>query len=162
MQIIGKLKRLVIVTFRIWLAFVVIGFGAAFPVAAQPIRGGDLPQPLPLFPLTNWWNTDISAAPVDSGSAAFISFIGAARGLHPDFGGDSSDSSAPIYGFPYIVVGGSQPLVPVTFDYAGESDTAALGRPPGYPIPEEAKTQQKWIEGGWPETIRMHTATGTC
>jgi hypothetical protein len=126
----------------------VIGFAATFPLAVQPIRGGDLPQPLPLFPPNNWWNTDISNAPVDSGSAAFINFVGAGRGLHPDFGGDSNDSSAPIYGFPYVVVSGSQPLVPVTFDTADESDSAAPGRPPGYPIPEEAKTQQKWIEGG--------------
>ena len=39
-------------------------------------------------------------------------------------------------------------MLPVTFDYDDESDAAAPGRPPGYPIPEEAKTQQKWIEGG--------------
>jgi hypothetical protein len=116
--------------------------------AQAPQRGGDLPQPLPLFPPGNWWNTDISAAPVDAKSAAFIADVGATRGMHPDFGGDSGDSSAPIYGMPYIVVSGSQPLVPVTFDYDDESDIAAPGRPPGYPIPEEAKTQQKWIEGG--------------
>ena len=136
------------VKFRTSLLTIVTMFAAAFPAAAQPIRGGDLPQPLPLFPPSNWWNTDISSAPVDSGSAAFISFIATTPGLHPDFGGDSGDSSAPIYGFPYVVVSGSQPLVPVTFEYANESDFAAPGRPPGYPIPEEAKTQQKWIEGG--------------
>jgi hypothetical protein len=49
---------------------------------------------------------------------------------------------------PYIVVSGSQPLVPVTFEYDDESDLGAPGRPAGYPIPEEAKTQQRWIEGG--------------
>jgi hypothetical protein len=68
--------------------------------------------------------------------------------MHPDFGGDSGDASAPIYGMPYVVVSGAQPLVPVTFDYADESDAGGPGRPPGYPIPEEAKTQQTWIEGG--------------
>src|SRR5581483_6011160 len=116
--------------------------------AAQPVRNGDLPGPLPLFPLSNWWNADISAAPVDPNSLSYIAFIGASRGMHPDFGGDSGDPSAPIYGMPFIVVGGSQPLVPVTFDYDDESDYGAPGRPLGYPIPEEAKTQQKWIEGG--------------
>jgi hypothetical protein len=110
--------------------------------------GAPLPPPLPLFPLTNWWNADVSAAPVDPNSAAYIGFIGAGRGMHPDFGGDSGDPSAPIYGMPYIVADGTQPLVAVTFDYDDESDFAAPGRPPGYPIPEEAKTQQKWIEGG--------------
>jgi hypothetical protein len=63
--------------------------------------------------------------------------------MHPDFGGDSGDSSAPIYGIPYVVVEGSQPRVNVTFVESGdESDHG------GYPIPDEAKTQQKWIEGG--------------
>lgn len=130
----------------LWLAIFLIGLTPA--QAQTPQRGEELPQPLPLFPPGNWWNTDISAAPVDPNSAAYIADVGASRGMHPDFGGDSSDSSAPIYGMPYVVVSGAQPLVPVVFDYADESDVAAPGRPPGYPIPEEAKTQQKWIEGG--------------
>ena len=121
---------------------------ASVPLLAQPVRNGSLPGPLPLFPPANWWNTDISAAPVDPSSSSFIAFVGASRGMHPDFGGDSGDPSSPIYGMPYIVVPGSQPLVPVAFDYDSESDFAAPGRPLGYPIPEEAKTQQTWIEGG--------------
>ncbi|HVG25839.1 MAG TPA: hypothetical protein VND45_16905 [Thermoanaerobaculia bacterium] len=116
--------------------------------AQAPVRNGELPAPLPLFSAANWWNTDISSAPVDANSAAFINYIGLSRGMHPDFGGDSGDPAAPIYGMPYIVVSGSQPLVPVTFEYDDESDAGAPGRPPGYPIPEEAKTQQRWIEGG--------------
>jgi hypothetical protein len=123
-------------------------FLAAATLTAQPVRSGDLPAPLPLFPLSNWWNADVMAAPVDANSASFINFTGANRGMHPDFGGDSGDPSAPIYGMPYVVVSGSQPLRPATFDYDDESDFAAPGRPPGYPIPDEAKTQQKWIEGG--------------
>lgn len=105
--------------------------------------GGSLPAPLPLFPLDNWWNTDISSAPVDPKSASFIGFIGASRGMHPDFGDDSGDSSAPIYGIPYVVVDGGQAKVNVTFvESDDESDHG------GYPVPDEAKTQQKWIEGG--------------
>ncbi len=120
-----------------------MGFRAALLIAVlAQIRGGDLPGPLPLFPPDNWWNTDISQAPVDASSAAFINFIGSSRRLHPDFGGDSGDPSAPIYGMPYIVVGANQPLVPVTFDFEDESDAG------GYPIPEQAKTEQRWIEGG--------------
>jgi hypothetical protein len=114
----------------------------------QPVRGGALPPPLPLFPLDNWWNVDISGAPVDPNSASFIAYIGATKGMHPDFGGDSGEPDGSIYGIPYIVVSDTQPLVPVTFEYDDESDTGAPGRPPGYPIPEQAKTQQKWIEGG--------------
>jgi hypothetical protein len=138
--------KIVSVPRTLWLVMLL---ALAFHASAQTaVRGGALPPPLPLFPLDNWWNTDISSAPVDSNSAAFINFIGPTRGMHPDFGGDSGDSSAPIYGMPYITVAGAQPLVPVAFDYGDESDAGAPSRPPGYPIPEEAKMQQKWIEGG--------------
>ncbi len=132
---------------RFALSFLMILLASA-AAAQSPQRGGSLPLPLPLFPPSNWWNTDISAAPIDSNSAAYVADIGTSRGMHPDFGGDSGDPSAPIYGMPYVIVSGSQQLVPVTFDYDDESDIAAPGRPPGYPIPEEAKDQQKWIEGG--------------
>ena len=128
--------------------FSLIFLFAAVTLGAQPVRNGALPPPMPLFPVDNWWNADVSTAPVDPKSASFISFIGPTRGMHPDFGGDSGDPSAPIYGMPYVVVSGSQPLVPVTFDYDDESDFAAPGRAPGYPIPDQAKTEQKWIEGG--------------
>ena len=97
-----------------------------------------------VFPTSNWWNLDISAAPVDPGSAAYISFIGSTRRLHPDFGPSP-------YGIPYVVVSGDQPLVqPVWTAYGDESDDAAPGRPPGYPIPPEARTQPDYIEGAVP------------
>ncbi len=119
---------------------------------AQAQRNGPLPAPLPLFPPDNWWNVDISAAPVDPSSASFISFIGTNDPLHPDFGGDSLDDPPPaIYGMPYISVAGTQPLLPVTWMTPwNESDDGFPGRPIGYPIPEEAKAQAKWIEGGDP------------
>src|ERR1051325_7294639 len=105
--------------------------------------GGPLPPPLPLFPLTNWWNTDVSAAPVDPNSNAYIAFIGAGKGMHPDFGGDSGDPAAPIGGMPGVALDGAEPPLPVALGYDDESDVAAPGRPPGYPIPEEAKTPQR-------------------
>lgn len=121
---------------------------------AQVVRGGGLPSPLPLFPLDHWWNVDISAAPLDPNSANFINFIGAGDGLHPDFGGavDPEDPSNPeTYGMIFYTVPGNQPLVPVTWvEYGDESDDGAPGRPAGYPIPVEARTQPRWIEGGWP------------
>ncbi|HEV8580335.1 MAG TPA: hypothetical protein VGX68_14805 [Thermoanaerobaculia bacterium] len=131
----------------IYLLFLFSGLSAL----AQPAQpGGTLPGPLPLFPADNWWNADLSSAPVDPHSTAFINFIGGNVGLHPDFGGDA-DPYPEVYGQIYIVVPGSQPLVPVTFvEYGDESDAGAPGRPPGYPIPEEAKTQPRWIEGGYP------------
>jgi hypothetical protein len=102
-----------------------------------------------IFPLSNWWNQDVSAAPVDPASGQIINWISgrtpttptAVRRLHPDFG-------PPPYGIPYVVVSGTQPRVPLTFvDYGDESDTGAPGLP-GYPIPDEAKTIPNYIEGG--------------
>lgn len=132
-------------------AAILTAFVAAFaaaPLVGQAVQGGPLPGPLPLLPPDNWWNVDVSVAPRDPNDASFIAWIGAAKGLHPDFGGDSSPYPQ-IYGMPYIVVPGSEPLEPVAFDYASESDPGAPGRPPGYPIPAEAISQPKWIEGGY-------------
>ena len=116
---------------------------------AQVEREGSLPAPLPLFPPSNPWNLDITAAPVDTNSTNFINFIGATTPLHPDFGGDAP-ASPEIYGFVYITVPGSQPLEQVTFVASpAESDNGAPGRPAGYPIPVEARSGTKWIEGGF-------------
>jgi hypothetical protein len=87
-----------------------------------------------VFPNDNPWNQDISTQPVDPNSAKLISSIGLTTGLHPDFG--TTWNGAP-NGIPYVVVGADQPSVPVSFDYADESD------PGPYPIPPDAP-----IEGG--------------
>jgi hypothetical protein len=137
------------------------GIALASRALGQAVAGGPLPAPLPLFPADNWWNADVSAAPVDVGSATFIAWIGAAKGMHPDFGGDASPSPA-IYGMPYVVVPGTQPLERVAFDYATESDPGAPGRPAGYPIPVEAKTQPRWIEGGYPGNCDSSYAASPC
>jgi hypothetical protein len=107
---------------------------------AVVVPGGPLP-PRQVLPLNNWWNLDVSQAPVDANSAAYISFVGTTRRLHPDFGPSP-------YGIPYVVVGGDQPLVrPLWTAYGDESDDGAPGRPAGYPIPPEAKAQPDYIEG---------------
>jgi hypothetical protein len=96
-----------------------------------------------LFPDTNWWNQEITNAPIDPQSAAFIDFIGRTRTLHPDFG-------PPPYGIPYVGVGGTEPRTAVAFvDYPDESDRGA-GSETGYPIPDAAKTQPNFIEGARP------------
>jgi len=77
-----------------------------------------------VFPTSNAWNEDISSFPVHPNSDAIINTIGRGTHVHPDFGS--------IYGIPYVLVPGTQPLVPVTFDYASESD------PGPYPIPANA------------------------
>jgi hypothetical protein len=124
----------------------------ATPALAQaPQPPAPLPSPLPLFPADNWWNADVSAAPVDSNSAGFIGLIGGGTHLHPDFGGNDGTTYG-VYGMIYAVVPGTQPLEVVDFSggYPGESDPGAPGGPAGYPIPVGARTQPKWIEGGQP------------
>lgn len=123
-----------------------------------PVQGAPPPAPLPLFPADNWWNADISSAPVDSSSSNFIAFInnGGTRRLHPDFGGEASPGSTEIYGFPYAIVDGSQAKQAVTFDYWDESDGVdpATGQGvPFYPIPAQAITQSHWVEGGAPGNV---------
>lgn len=95
-----------------------------------------------IFPPDNPWNTDVSGYPVHPNSAAYINFIGPTKYLHPDFG--TFWNGAPI-GFPYAVVPAAQPLVPVAFLYADESD------PGPYPIPDNPP-----IEGGSDSTGDRH------
>jgi hypothetical protein len=128
--------------------------------AMSSIRGGALPQPLPLFPADNWWNRDISSWPVDGNSANYISFInnGGTRRLHPDFGGNDTSTPNGIYGIPYAVVTGvtNADLQSVQFQYWDESDGVNLNTGasfPFYPIPPEAITQARWIEGGDPGNV---------
>jgi hypothetical protein len=138
---------------------------AALAVAAPAstgVIGGALPGPLPLFPADNWWNLDITAAPVDPASAAYISFIGATRAAHPDFGGNVSTGSVQVYGFPYVVVDNTVPVKTVQFDYADESDGVDHTRNvsvPFYPIPDEAITQAHWIEGGDPGNVDLRSSS---
>ena len=122
-----------------------------------PRLEASLPGPLPLFPPTNWWNTEITAAPVDPGSNAFIGYVntGGVKHLHADFGGTLADGVS-IYGFPYAVVDGSQEKKTVQFVEPGESDGVvhpADTSYPFYPIPDEAITQPHWIEGGAPGEV---------
>lgn len=103
--------------------------------------GGSLGNRL-VFPADNAWNQDVSSSPVDPASAAMVASCGAAAALHPDFG--TVWNGAP-NGIPYVVVHSGQARVPVTFDYADESD------PGPYPIPVDAP-----IEGGATSTGDRH------
>jgi hypothetical protein len=130
--------------------------------AAASTQGGAIPGPLPIFPNDNWWNLDVSAAPVDPASASYIAFIGPARAMHPDFGGDVSPGSAQVYGFPYAIVDSTVTRRAVQFQYADESDGVdhTTNRSvPFYPIPDEAITQAHWIEGGDRGTIDLRSSS---
>jgi hypothetical protein len=107
------------------------------PLAAPPAKSPTLRTPygdVQIFPPDNPWNQDVSRRPVHPNSADYIASIGVDKSLHPDFG--TTWQGAP-NGIPYCVVGPHQPRIPVTFEYAGESD------PGPYPIPPDAP-----IEGG--------------
>jgi hypothetical protein len=140
------------------LAIVLSASALAQCPSPAPAEGAPPPAPLPLFPPTNWWNLDITAAPVDPNSASYIAFInnGGTRRLHPDFGGEVSPGSVDIYGMPYAIVTGSQPKLAVSFYYWDESDGVDYSTGQGipfYPIPAQAITQPHWIEGGAPGNL---------
>lgn len=85
------------------------------------------------FLTTSEWNQDISAAPVDSNSGAIITAIGANVSVHADFGSGLYNGGK--IGIPYVVVSGTQPLLPVTFSaYGSESDPGPMPVPATGPI----------------------------
>jgi hypothetical protein len=103
-----------------------------------------------ILPTDNWWNLDVSAAPVDASSDQIIDWISGRVGgdttstqrMHPDFG-------PPPYGIPYVGVSGLQSLESVAFSpYGSQSDSGAVGRPAGYPIPASARALPNYVEGG--------------
>ena len=105
------------------------------PVATPELGPGASLHGKQLFPPDNPWNQNISQMPVDPNSANLIASIGLSTGLHADFG--TVYNGAP-NGIPYVVVSGSQPLVPMNWTaYGDESD------PGPYPVPPDAP-----IEGG--------------
>lgn len=119
--------------------FIVRSFGLALvDLPSSPTLG-----PCLVLPPSSIWNTRVDTLPVHPDSDAFIATIGAATGLHPDFG-SGLWNGGPI-GIPFTTVPGSQPPVAVTFDYDDESD------PGPYPIPEDAP-----IEGGPEATGDRH------
>jgi hypothetical protein len=157
----GAMKRLALVSS---LTAALVATRSVVWLYAASTLGGAIPVPLPLFPADNWWNTDISAAPLDPASANYINFInnGTTRRLHPDFGGNAGPVQ--IYGFPYIIVDSTVPLRTVQFQYASESDGVIHSNNthtsyPFYPIPDEAITQAHWIESGEPGNVDLRSSS---
>lgn len=128
---------------------VALGLGALLTACAVPEPAPSAPVPtaralaaelgadaslqgLQIFPSSNAWNKRVDASRVDKNSKKLIK--GITGKLHPDFGADWDGGP---FGIPYVVVSGGQARVPVSFDYADESD------PGPYPVPAAAP-----IEGG--------------
>jgi hypothetical protein len=105
------------------------------PPRDDPMYGsGASLRGLEIFPPDNPWNQNVSKAPLDRLSDAYLRRVGLDKPLHPDFGTVYQGNPN---GIPYVVVPADQPRVQVTFRYGGESD------PGPYPVPPDAP-----IEGG--------------
>jgi hypothetical protein len=103
-----------------------------------------------LFPADNPWNQRVDNLPLNSNSATYIANMAPSTHLHADWG----DWSTNHYGIPWQTVPGSQAMVPMTFQYADESD------PGPYPFPANAL-----VEGGANSGGDMHVLvidSGNC
>ncbi|MDH3753211.1 MAG: hypothetical protein OEU32_04990 [Acidimicrobiia bacterium] len=105
-----------------------------FAVTRSEAAGID-DDPCPLAPADSFWHADVADLALHSRSATFVATIGASAAVHADFG-SGLWAGSPI-GIPFTTVGAGQPRVPITFEFADESD------PGPYPIPPDAP-----IEGG--------------
>jgi hypothetical protein len=102
-----------------------IVLGCGQPAAsAAPVASLDGCQ---IFPADNVWNTPINTLAVDSHSAEYIANIGAELPMHADFGSNKYGD----FGIPFNSVSQGQARVPVSFDYADESDAGPYPIPPG-------------------------------
>ncbi|MBI2690525.1 MAG: hypothetical protein HYX29_01070 [Solirubrobacterales bacterium] len=114
---------------------------AATLVLTAALATGAIAQPkvkstkCPVFPADNPWNQRVDQLPVADDSTTLVRSIGPGSNAHADFGSGKWDGG-PI-GIPYVVVGGKQKKVRVSFEYADESDRVR------YPVPKNAP-----IEGG--------------
>lgn len=128
-------------------SLICIGALASFAAAQTPVIGS-----CTVFPADNIWNTRIDQLPVSPNTATWVSTIGAAKPVHPDFGSGTYDG-API-GIPFVTVPGTQIKYPATFLYQSDSDTGP------YAIPLTAP-----IEGGSASTGDRHATSidiGNC
>jgi hypothetical protein len=120
---------------RLTVGAVVLALSALFAEAlasGHPVEGA--PR-CTVFPPSNPWNQRVDERPVAADTNAIIRSIGLDRYVHADFGSGTYEGR-PI-GIPYTTVSRRQTKVPVSFEYAGESDRGP------YPIPRKAP-----IEGG--------------
>ncbi len=118
---------------------------AAVQMMASSSEGAWLPgaKRCPVFPKSSHWNRPVDRLPLHRRSAQIVSLIGRDENAHADFGAGLYDGG-PI-GIPYRTVSRRTKRVPVSFEYADESDR---GR---YPIPPNAP-----IEGGRSGTGDRH------
>jgi hypothetical protein len=116
----------------IGLAAALLAVGGAALAPARPVPSA---PKCPLFPRSSHWNQRVDRLPVHPRSDAIVRSIGIDDHMHADFG-SGRWKGGPI-GIPYTTVPARQRRVPVSFEYAAESDRGP------YPIPRNAP-----VEGG--------------
>ncbi|MFI5866705.1 hypothetical protein [Streptomyces sp. NPDC051546] len=84
-------------------------------------------------PPDSFWHAPVDTLPVHPDSARYVSSIGAAEPLHPDFGAGLVDGQP--FGIPITVSNTTVPESQVALDIAGESDAS------GYRIPQDAAVE---------------------
>jgi hypothetical protein len=113
----------------------------------RPAAGTAYSLPTRLFPVDNWWNLNVSAAPLDVRSSALIDFC---AGGSPDLGGNPAldlglaTDWGNNYGMPYCTVSGDHPTI--VFAYVGYSGGASGDDTRGFPIPAASITEAGWTE----------------
>jgi hypothetical protein len=122
---------------RLVLLLVVAVAAVQMLAAASDSEGARLPgaKRCPVFPKSSHWNRRVDRLPVHSRSSQIVGSIGRDENAHADFG-SGTYNGGPI-GIPYRTVSRRTKRVPVSFEYASESDR---GR---YPIPRNVP-----VEGG--------------
>ena len=104
------------------------------PMGSLPLPAAAAPAALagcPLFPADNVWNTRVDTLPVAARSAEYVAGIGAGLPLHADFGSSKYGD----FGIPINTVAQGAAKLPVSFEYADESDSGP------YPIPDSPKIE---------------------
>jgi hypothetical protein len=112
-------------------------YPALDPCPVFPDPPASLSPRAPSLATETAWNQDVSKAPRDPRSNAYIAYINSHGGdrLHPDFG------SPRAYGFPYSVVGAGQRKLPVQYTaYGDESDPGPFPVPPRAPVEGGARS----------------------
>ncbi|MFN8422228.1 MAG: hypothetical protein U0470_02180 [Anaerolineae bacterium] len=133
-------RRLFVAAITAALTAAVAALSPAPASAAPPTIAGRRARVLPADDI---WNTPVDRLPVHRSSDAWVRAIGADAKLKADFG-SGLWNGGPI-GIPFVVVGGDQKKVKVTFEYADESDAGL------HPIPRDARI----------EAVRTPRAIGT-
>ena len=132
LAVVGLIAALVVMALWTGRAAAVGPYPDLSPCPVFPDPPASLSPRAPSLPNEAAWNQDISKAPRDPRSNAYIAYINSHGGdrLHPDFG-----SPRP-YGFPYSVVGAGQPKLPIDYTAYGEESDAGP-----FPVPAKAPVE---------------------